>query len=726
MMMFLLSMFVENVGQLSSEILFYSFPSGIFILKDGRILINGIEMKFLNSKPKKVSGEILEITKFNYFLKENFTNISSYKRVRIYEIYKGIDLVINGLDKGVFEFYFEIKPNADINQIKFNFDRKDYVLNNNSISFYEDKKLLFKINELKAFQGANELNVKLKEENGFLYYEVENYDRNKALIIDPTAILGSDSMDIVKAIDRNSNGIYVVGLTRNPNNFCFNCQNKNNFDIGNIISTFVAKFDNNLNLISVAIIGDSAFGNSISSKDNGIYIGGYVGKVNNFLPSFPNKIILGNPGIIESFILKLSNNVDSIKNVIIVQSPGVDIINDIKVISNGSNEMIFIAGSTTNSSQFCCSNKYIYGTTGSDDAFAVLIELSNNNLINANAAILASSNSDIASGIFITNSSVFLVGKTSNPNNFSINPTIYGNLGLSEAFVSKLSFNLSNHFKTTILASPKSDQANNLFIENDELFVVGTTDSPQLFSTDPRYVYGYMKWTDGFLTKLDTNLSHLSTAIIAGTFIDKAYNVIKFLDNVFVSGLSWSGYSVGCNPKCDVGSIAGSTNGFLIMLSKNLDYCYGLNLFGSGGEDFFDTKGLIFDPPNTFTSAGSSFGWTFSDFLDPPNVYGDTGKQDIIIIKFNSPCLSKFSERQNANSFKIQNKTIIFDIKIPSYIGYEIYSIDGRILEIKSLGYFTKGIYKFNLDLNEGNYIIKVRIGDLVEIKKVSFLKKGG
>jgi len=726
MLMFLLSIFVENVGQLSSEILLYSFPEGIFVLKDGRIFINNIEMKFINSKPKKIIGEMLEITKFNYFLKENFTNISSYKRIRIKEIYKGIDFIINGFDKGIFEFYFEIKPNADISQIKFVFKNRNYILNNNSITFYENEKLVLKIGNLKAFQGTNELDVKIREGNGFFYYEVSNYDRNKMLIIDPTAILGSDSLDTAKAIDRNSNGIYIVGWTKNPTNFCFNCQNKNNFDIGNTISTFVAKFDNNLNLISVAIIGDSVFGNSISSKDNAIYIGGYLGKANNFLPSFPNKIILGNPGGIETFILKLSNNLDSIKNVIMVQSPGADYINDIKVILSGSNEKIFVAGYTTNTSQFCCSNKYIYGTTGSDDAFVVLIELSNSNLTNAFSAILASSNSDVANGIFITNNSVFLVGKTSNPNNFSINPTIYGNLGLSEAFISKLSSNLSNHFKTVILASPKSDQANNLFVENDELFIVGTTDSPQLFSTNPKYIYGYMKYTDGFLTKLDTNLFHLSTAIIAGTSIDKAYNVIKFLDNVFVSGFSWSGYSIGCNPDCDVGSIAGYTNGFLIMLNKNLNTCYGVNLFGSGGEDFFDTKGLIFEPPNTFTSVGNSFGYSFSDFLDFPKVYGDTGKQDIIVIKFNSPCLSKFSEKQNDNSFKIQNNTIVFDIKFPAYIGYEIYSIDGRILETKSLGYFTKGTYKFNLNLSDGNYIIKVRIGELIEIKKLSLSKKGG
>jgi|GEM_PF-2018994 len=726
MIVILLSIFVENKGQFPSDILFSSFPNGILILKDGSVFINNIEMKFLNSKPKEIVGEILEITKFNYFFEKHFTNISSYKRVRIKEIYKGIDLVINGLNKGIFEFYFEIKPNADISQVQFAFNNKNYILNNNSITFYENSKVVFKINELRAFSGTNEVSVKLKEGNGFFYYEVSNYDKSKTLVIDPTAIISSDSMDVVKAIDKSNNGIYVVGWTRNPNNFCFNCQNKYNFDIGNIISTFIAKFDNNLNLMSVAIIGDSVFGNAISSKDSAVYIGGYLVKAYNFLPSFPNKIFLGNPGGIEAFVLKLSNNLDSIKNVVVLQSPGSDVINDIKVIFDNFYEIILVAGSTSNPSQFCCSNKYVYGTTGSDDAFVVSIGFSNNNFAGVISAILASPNSDIANGIFRSGYNVFVVGRTSNANNFSINPTIYGNLGMSEAFVSKLDLSLSIHFKTVILASPKNDQANNLFVENDELFVVGTTDSAQLFSTSPKYTYGYMKYTDGFLTKLDTNLSHLSTAIIAGTFVDKAFNVVKFLDNVFVSGFSFSGYSVGCNPDCDVGSLGGYTNGFIIMLNKNLDICYGVNLFGSGGEDIFDVKGLIFEPPNSFTTAGNIYSYSFTDFLDFPNVYGDTGKQDIVIIKFNSPCLSKVKEVIPSNAFKIHSNSIVFDITFPAYLGYEIYSLNGRLIELKSLGYFTKGIYKFNLNLDEGSYIIKVRIGDLVEIKKVSFLKKGG
>jgi len=146
--------FTENVGQLSDEVVFYSMhPTTVYVLKDGSIHINGVRLSF-GARPKFVTGDMPLKTRISYFGRgKAISNVPTYKRVVLKEVYPKIDVILTADGRGVVEFQFIVYPGGDPSQIKVEADGEVKV-KKGGIYVVKDGEEVVRISGLKAYQGV--------------------------------------------------------------------------------------------------------------------------------------------------------------------------------------------------------------------------------------------------------------------------------------------------------------------------------------------------------------------------------------------------------------------------------------------------------------------------------------------------------------------------------------------------------------------------------------------
>ncbi|MEO0268661.1 MAG: SBBP repeat-containing protein [candidate division WOR-3 bacterium] len=157
----------------------------------------------------------------NYYLSscpDGILGVITYRKVRIKEIYPGIDWVWRYED-GKVHHQFELKPFADISKIKMDIKYAD-------VEIKDGKKLILKTpisqiedGEIFAYQGSKEAEVLYDFKEGYITFTA-NYSRENNLIIDPPLALlwatyyGGSDYDYGYSITTDANGnVFVTGRT---------------------------------------------------------------------------------------------------------------------------------------------------------------------------------------------------------------------------------------------------------------------------------------------------------------------------------------------------------------------------------------------------------------------------------------------------------------------------------------------------------------------------------
>jgi hypothetical protein len=733
------NLFIENQGQLTSEVIYYSFPTNAYILKD-RIVINDIELIFKNINPNvKIRAKDMEIAVFNYFKGNEPTewkrNIPSYSKIIYENIYKNIDLIFTGLIENRIEFQFIVKPKANVSDIAYEINCKECEIINkgNEILIKKEGREILSIENLKAYQGADEIEISFKNKGNTITYEVGKYNKNEILIIDPdleqlmaSTYLGGSASEEGRSIYLDQMGnVFVAGHTMSPD-FPVTTKAYDNTFNGNW-DVFISKLDNSLSsLLASTFLGGSSndYARSIYLDNNGnVYITGATNSSN--FPTTPNAYDNTFNGVYDGFISKLNNSLDSLLSSTFLGGSSIDMSNWIILDYNGN---IYVTGGTSSSDFPVTSSAYDNTFNGNSDVFVSKLNNSLSQLLSS--TFLGGSYNEVALSIKIDMfGNIYVAGSTYSPD-FPITPGAYdgtcgtdgncnydGTYRYSDVFVSKLDSLLSQLISSTYLGGSSEDQANSMEIDyNGFVYVAGRTNSSNFPTTPNAYDNTFNGNSDGFISKLNNSLSQLvASTYIGGSNYDEIYSVYR---GVYIAGFTRSSDFPTTSNAYD-NTYNGYGDAFVSKFSDSLNYLLASTFLGGDTFDYIHSLYVASD------GSVYSIGQTRSNnFPTTSNAYDTSfnGSNDVFISKLNGS--ASVFENPTTNSFKLLKNSIIFSIKKPSYIGINVYDLNGRLIRRISYGFVNSGIYeiKFN-DLEQKAYLLKVRIGN--EVKEVKFIKGG-
>ncbi len=210
---------------------------------------------------------------FNYYFPhcpDGITGVRSYRRITYNNVYNNIDMVCYG-DGGKLKYEFVVKPGGKVGDIKINYDGAEQITLNENGSLSIDNPLGV-LSEAVPYTYQNQNQNKSNQNrriqstvssefiirNGFIQFEVGDYDRTKNLIIDPEVswitYLGSSDTDRILGIaSDDENNLIVSGWT---NSIYFPVSAGSYQErIGGVYDAFIFKFDTSDKLMWGTFIG---------------------------------------------------------------------------------------------------------------------------------------------------------------------------------------------------------------------------------------------------------------------------------------------------------------------------------------------------------------------------------------------------------------------------------------------------------------------------------------
>jgi hypothetical protein len=514
--------------------------------------------------------------------------VKLYRKVRIKEVYPGIDWILRYDEEGNFHHEFEASPNSNIAQIKIKVknaqieltDEEKSVLLKTPIGIIKDGNLI-------AYEGKKEISVKYTIKDNLLSFEIKDYEGKEKLLIDPHALVwgtyyGESNWDFAYSISTDDNGnVFVVGSTSSTDfptydpgggayyqGTCGGCSYYYN-------DAFILKFDNNGIRLWATYYGESSYdeASSISTDANGnVFVVGITLSTN--FPTYDpgggayfdgtcgtdgNCNYDGTYYYYDAFILKFNNN--GIR--LWATYYGGNNYDYALSISTDVNGNVFVVGRTysTNFPTYDPGGGAYYqpNNAGPYDAFILKF---NNNGIRLWATYYGGNNWDFAYSISTDdNGNVFVVGLT-NSNDFPTQDIGGGayyqpnNAGGSDAFILKFS---NNGIKlwATYYGGSNDDRASSISTDaNGNVFVVGITLSTNFPTYDPGggayfdgtcgtdgncNYDGTYYYYDAFILKFNNNGIRLWATYYGGNNYDYALSISTDVNgNVFVVGRTQS------------------------------------------------------------------------------------------------------------------------------------------------------------------------------------------
>jgi len=389
----------------------------------------------------------------------------------------------------------------------------------------------------------------------------------------------------------------------------------------------------------------------------------------------------------------------------------------LEISDNGE---IYIAGYTYDQSSFAPSRNTL-GSCSPPDTAVVKLDTSLSSF--GEATIVCGDISDGALGLTVTHDAVLLSGTTNSPY-YAPSRTIFGSTGSWNAFVTKLSRDLGTHIASVIIASFQYDVAYETIVDDSGYInVVGFTYDGNGFFTS-RDIVGTAGTYDVFITRLSADLSsHIRTLIVASPDTDFVYVKTSAFkgDTMFVLINTQDPYSLASScSSCDLVGGGGPWDAVVVGVTMDLTTCVGRSIFTASGDE--GAYALAVNNANVY-AAGPLMDYTLSEHPDPQYEYGFSGYIDSYLILGRPQCLVGLAERPSGSEepdVLITADGITFTVRSPVYVGYDVITMDGRIIDRHSFGYLLPGRYSYPVDLHApGTYVIKVKIGKRVKLGKI-------
>ncbi|MEO0139055.1 MAG: hypothetical protein ABIL16_01650 [candidate division WOR-3 bacterium] len=644
-------------------IAFYSLADGLFVkngkkwcnltrsivIEDSNLRIRGVKVRFVGGNKSSIAGISKYGVPLHLYSRNGEKHILAYRSVKLEGIYRGIDLVINGLKDKELEFYFYIRKGSDPEKINLAFEGAEIYEVNGDIMIYKEGYELFRIKSIKAYQGSRELKIKPIISGKNLTFNIKGYDRERDMVIDPTFILSSNSFDGVMDVFVDDSGyVYAAGYTLDYLTFL-----PPNYRFGNTVanrtSAFVVKLSPSMDsVISVAIVSGSEHDYAlkvVKDYSGNVLIVGFTQS----LDFAPSRTVYGTTSypFYDAFITKLSTNLDNHIKTVILASSDDDQILDVLVDTTE----IYALGTTYNYNDFGMSKTFLgLGVCGYGDIFITRLDTSLNYI---NTTIICGSNEDYTKDFIKANGSFYLIATTYLSYDLPID-TMFGTFSLRDVYLLRLNLSLDTILMGVLFAGPGFDNANNIITDNaGNVYISANVENSATFGGSlPRTIIGNTGNPDVVIIKMDSTLSNfLGMVVVSSPDTDRLNygNVLNFKGDTLLLAVITKGRNLGGSDctRCDITS--GDTSNVysdvvIVGLDKNLSACIGAYTITGDGDD---RATLIMSRGDTLLVGGLFLNSADTSSYPQPYIrlgnYGDY--HEGFIIKVSPRCLVNVEEK---------------------------------------------------------------------------------
>ena len=420
-------------------------------------------------------------------------------------------------------------------------------------------------------------------------FETGAYDPSRPLVIDPllrSTYLGGSGFDQILAIATDGGGnAFVAGQTISIN-FPGTTGGAQPTNAGGSVDAFVARLSSDLGTLNRATyLGgsntDLARALALDGSGN-VFVAGFSSSTN--FPGTAGGAQPGNASGNDAFVARLSNDLSTLSRATYLGGSGSDIANALALDGSGH---VVVAGQTNSTNFPGTAGGARPSLAGGNDAFVA--RLSDDLVTLSRATYLGGSNTNLAYTLVLDGSgSVFVAGYT---NSINLPGTTGGarpvNAGAGDAFVARLSSDLSVLGRATYLGGSGYDQASALARDgNGNVFVAGYTGSADFPGTSGGAQPSRNSGNDAFVARLSNDLGTLGRATYLGGGGSDAANALLLDGNgdVFVAGLAQSTDFPGTTGGAQPGN-AGGNDAFVARLSNDLGTLGRATYLGGSNND---------------------------------------------------------------------------------------------------------------------------------------------
>jgi Ca2+-binding RTX toxin-like protein len=660
--------FIENQGQVDQEVKFYAstFGGTVFVTDSGLTyaLTDGtseddrtvqgiaIKEKFLTKTQQALipTGMDKSDTIVNYFVgkEENWrSNIPAYHSVDLSEVWPSINVELRAYGKNV-EKIFRVEPGGSVEDIRLAMEGiRGLDINEKGQLLLDTELGAVAMTEPLAFQDIDgtrrSVEVTYTASDTIYGFAVGHYDPSYTLYIDPllasTFIGGIDAEGATDITVDGSGNVFISGFT-----------------ISNDYPTTPGAYNHSLNNFSEDVFV-SKFNSDLSDLPASTYIGGSGNELGPriVLDVFGNVFITGQTfsadypftagaydttynGDGDVFVSRLNNDLSLLLASTFIGGSATDLAFTSAVSLDGSGN-VFVAGQTLSADYPFIAGAYDTTYNGGGDVFVSKL---NSGLSSLGAStFIGGTNFDFLSAIVIEGSgNVYITGQTfseSYPTTSGAYDKIFDD---ADGFVSKLSSNLSDLPASTFLGGSDIDFPSDITLDSfNNVLVTGDT-----FSADYPFTLGAYDTTynglggtsDGFVSKLDNNLSSLlASTYIGGSVDDSASSIaIDGSGSILITGFTFSD-DYPTTPGAYNTTYSDGQDVFVSKLSSDLSDLPVSTYIGGSVDD--SASSIAID------GSGSIFitGQTSSDgYPTTPGAYNTTyNGDDVFISKFSNDLL---------------------------------------------------------------------------------------
>lgn len=491
----------------------------------------------------------------NYLKGNAKTNCASSKQLIFKNIYPGIDWKIYFTSDNSLKQDYIVHPGANLNLIKIAYIGLNPVnIKANSLEF-KTRFGKFKEGQLLSYQASkgkpsNFYKVKNNFTNGIyktvVGVEVKNYDPSAELIIDPIlnwcTFFGGNLDDDLHGISNDGTSTWVIGHTQSVVFPTLNAGSGAFFQgsySGGAGDGFLLKFNNVNSLVHATYLGGTAGEEimAIATTSNEVCISGFTHS-----SDFP----VLNPGggayfqsalsgANDGFIMKFNSNANLLWSTFV----GGTVTEYLNALDYNNGDLF--VGGVSKSANFPTLNSGTFFQPYVFDNDAVIMKFNSANAITW-STFMGSTGNDLIYSIKSNSNNLIVVGNTNSTGFNILNGGAYTQTAIAgsfDGFISKFSLNGVLQW-STFYGGNLNDRINSLYINNNVIWLTGTTSSTNLpvFNAGGGAFYqsSNLGINDGFITKFSMAGTLKHSTYIGGAGNDYFVTMSGENDNVIIGG----------------------------------------------------------------------------------------------------------------------------------------------------------------------------------------------